>query len=86
MDILGELWKKRAKQRMLRAQRDRSQVLEDIKGIFIDDLSIEVNEKSPIIEQLVEIVHKLNEDVDGQDKLVEKGERKFENKVIENVA
>ena len=38
--------------------------LEDIKDIFVDALSIEVNDKAPIIEQLVKIVHKFNADID----------------------
>ena len=40
-------------------------MLEDIKGIFIDALDIEVNEKDPILDQLVHIVYKLNEDTQG---------------------
>ena len=42
---------------MLRVKRDRSKVLEDIKEIFMDDISIEVNKRAPIIEKLIEIVH-----------------------------
>lgn len=71
---------------MLRAKRDRRKVLKDIKEIFIDTLSIEVNDKVHIIDQLIDTVHKFNEDIDGQDKLLMKVERKFENKVLENVA
>ena len=60
--------------------------MEDVKEIFVDSLSIEVNEKFHIIYQLINIVHKFNEDTNGQDKLLMKVERKFENKVLENVA
>ena len=86
MDILGELWKKRAKQKMLRVERNRRKVLEDIKDIFLDTLSLEVNEKVPIIDQLINIVYKFNEDTNGKEKLLMKAERKFENKVLENIA
>ena len=86
MDILGELWKKRGKLQMLRAERYRSKVLEDIKVIYVDALSIEVNDKVPIIDQLINGVHKFNEDTDELEKLLMKYERKFENKVLENIA
>ena len=61
-----------AKQQMLRAKRDRSKVLEDIKEIFLDALSIEVNEKAPIIDQLIDIVHNFNEKIDGQENSLRK--------------
>ena len=86
MDILGELCKKREKLQMLRAERYRSKVLEDIKVIYVDSLSIEVNDKVPIIDQLINVFHKFNEDTDELDKLLMKSERKFENKVLENIA
>ena len=72
MDILGELWKKREKKWMLRAKRDRGKVLEDIKEIFVGALSIEVNDKVPIINQLIDMVHKFNKDTNGQEKLLMK--------------
>ena len=62
---------------MLRAERDIRKVLEDIKEIFVDALSIHVNEKSSTIDQLIDIVHKFNEDIDGKDKLLEKAKRKL---------
>ena len=40
-------------------------MFEHIKGIFVDALSIEVDEKKPILDQLVEIVHKFNEELSG---------------------
>ena len=49
-------------------------------------MQIEVNNKAPIIKQLVGIVHKFNKDIDGQEILLHRAERKFENKVLENVA
>ena len=40
----------------------------------------------PILYQLVEAIKKFNEDVNGQDKLVEKDEKKFHNKVLQHIA
>ena len=36
--------------------------------------------------QLEEAVHKFNEDTSGQEKLIEKAENKFDNKVLEHIA
>lgn len=45
MDTLGELWKRRERKKKLRAKRkQRNQVLEDIKGIFVEAPSIDVDE------------------------------------------
>ena len=85
MDILGELWKKRARQQKLKDEKRNNQVLKDIKGIFLDALSIEVNEKDSILDQLVHIIHKFNEDTNGQEKLIQKTKRKFEHRILENV-
>jgi len=60
-------------------------VLEDIKGIFIDTLTIEVDEKKAILGQL-DIVHKFNEDLNGQEKILQREERKFENNFFDKVA
>ena len=55
---------KRAKQQNLREEkRKKNQVLEDIKDIFVNALCIEVDSTQPILDQLVEVVHKLNEDL-----------------------
>lgn len=70
MDILGELWKKRARQQNLQAEKKRNQVLSDTKDIFIEALDIDVNEDEPIMDQLVDIVHKYNIDTDGQEKIL----------------
>ena len=37
------------------------------------------------MDQVFDIVHKFNKYLDGQEKLLQKVERKFENKVLENV-
>ena len=52
MDTMGEILKKRAKHQNLRVEKkNKNQVLEDIKNIFIDALSIEVDGKQPILDQ-----------------------------------
>ena len=87
MDTLGQIWKRRARLKNLREEKkNKNTVLEDIKGIFIDVLNIEVDEKKPILDQLVEIVHKYNEEVNGKDFFLQRAKRKFENKVLEKVA
>ena len=44
MNIMGELLQKRAEQQKLRKQKSReTQVLEDVKNIFVGALSIEVD-------------------------------------------
>ena len=69
---MGKLWKKRAKKQKLRIERDRRKVLEDIKDIFLDALSIEVNEKFLTIGNLCKIINKFNKDIDGQEKILKK--------------
>lgn len=44
MNTMGELLQKRAKQQKLREEkRKKTQVLEDLKDIFVNSLSIEVD-------------------------------------------
>ena len=57
-----------------------------IEDIFLDVLDIEINAKDSILDQIVDIVHKFNKDTQGQEKLLQKVERKFENNILENVA
>ena len=72
---------------MLREQkRKETQVLEDVKDIFVSALSIEVNSTQLILVQLIEVVQKLNEDLNGQENFLQRAQRKFENKVLEQVA
>ena len=87
INIISELLQKKAKQKKLREEKRReNQVLEDVKNILIDALSTEVDSTQPILVQLAEVVHKFNEDLNGQEKLLQRAERKFENKVLEQVA
>ena len=84
MNTMGELLKKRAKQKNLREEKKKeNQNFEDIKSIFADALSIGVYGTQPILNKLVEIIKKFNEHLNGQEKLVE---IKFENRVLEQVS
>ena len=68
MDTHGGLWRKGQDNKKLRAERkQKNQVLEDIKNIFVDTLSIEVDEKKPILYKLVESFHKFNKDTNGKE-------------------
>ena len=86
MNIMGELLKNRAKQQKLREEKNgENQVLEDVKNILVDALSIEVDNTQPILDQLAKVIHKFNKDLNGHDKLLQRVERKFENKLLEEV-
>ena len=51
MNIMGELLQKIAKQHKLREEKSKEiQVLEDVKNILVDALSIEVDSTQPILE------------------------------------
>ena len=87
IDNMGELLKKIDKKQRLREEKKKeNQVFEDIKIIFFDAPSIKVDSTQPILDQLVEIVHKFNEYLNGQEKLIQRVETKFENRVLEQVA
>ena len=61
-------------------------MFEDAKNILAYALSIEVDTSQPILAQLAEVVHKFNEDLNGQEELLQRVEKKFENEVLEIVA
>ena len=61
-------------------------MLEDAKNILADALSTKVDTSLPILVQLAKVVQKFNEDMNGKEKLLERAEIKFENKVLELVA
>ena len=71
MHIFGELLQKKERQQRLREERNKEfKILEDAKNILTQALSTEVESSQPILFQLVEAVHKFNEDLDGQEKLL----------------
>lgn len=87
MQTFGELQQKKAKQKILREERNKEfKIIEDEKNILVEALNIEVDTSQPILIQLAKVVHKFNEDVNGQDKLLQRAEKKFENKVLEHIA
>ena len=51
-----------------------------------ESLGIEVDTSQPILYHLAEAVQNYTEDLDGQDKLLQKVEKKFENKMLELIA
>ena len=60
MYTLGELLKKRAKQQKVRKENKKeNQILEGINKIFVDAMSIEVDRKQPILDQLAKIVQSI---------------------------
>ena len=87
MNIIGELLQKKDKKKKLREEKSgENQVLEDVKNILVDALSIEIDSTKPILDQLEKVVQKFNEDLNGQYKLPQRAKRKIENKVLEQVA
>ena len=53
---------------------------------MVEALGVDVDSTQHILLQLEEAVNKFNEDSLGQDKLMEKVEKKFDNKVLEHIA
>ena len=87
MQAFGELLQKKAKQKRLREERDKEfKIIEDAKNILAEAIGIEVDSSQPILYQLAEAVQKFNQDFDGQDKLLQKVEKKFENNLLDNIA
>ena len=74
-------------QKQLRSERDREyRIIENAKNIITDAIGVEVDSTQHILIQLEEAVQKFNEDCSGQEKLIEKDEKKFDNKVLEHIA
>ena len=58
---------------MLREERNKKfQVIEDAKNILAEALNIEVDTSQPILNQLAEVVQKFKDDLNGQEKLLQK--------------
>ena len=71
----------------MREERDREyKIIDDAKNILSEAIGIEVDTSQPIFLQLAEAIQKFNEDTSGQDKLIEKAKKKFDDKVIEHIA
>ena len=68
-------------------ERDREyKIINDAKNILIEIGGVEVDTSQHILLQLEEAVSKFHEDTNSHEKLIEKAERKFDNKVLEHIA
>ena len=77
----------KGKQQKLIEERDKEyKIIEDAKNILSEAIGIEIDSSQHILYQLVEVVQKFNEDTEGQDKLIEKAEKKFDSKVLEHIS
>ena len=54
--------------------------------ILTEVIGVQVDTSQHILFQLEEAIQKFNEDSSGQEKLIEKSEKKFDNKVLEHIA
>ena len=87
MRLISQLLEKKARKKQLRSKRDKEYtIIEDAKNIITEAIGVEVDSTQHILLQLEEAVHKFNEDSFGQDKLIEKAKKKFDDKVLEHIS
>ena len=87
MQKFGELLQMKDKKKRLREERYKEfQIIEDVKNILAKEINIEVETSQPILNQLAEAVQKFDEDMNGQDKLLQRTKNKLENKVLEYIS
>ncbi|GLJ28879.1 hypothetical protein SUGI_0569230 [Cryptomeria japonica] len=87
MRLISQLLEQKAKQKQLRSERDREfNIINGAKTILTDALGIKVDPSQHVLLQLEEAVNKFNEDSSGEEKLIERIEKKFDNKVLEHIA
>ena len=87
MRMFSQLLEQKARQKQLRHERDLEySIVESAKNIITEAIGVEVDSTQHILIQLEEAVHKFNEDTSGQEKLIERAEKKFDNKVLEHIA
>ena len=85
--MLSQLLEQKARQRQLRNERDREySIIENAKCIITEAIGVEVDSSQHILSQLEEAINKFNEDASGQEKLIERASKKFDNKVLEHIA
>ena len=79
MLILSELYARNANQAELWKKHRKKQVLFEIKNILLDTIIIDdLDENTPILDQLVYIVDKINElDINVHQKLMERAKRQY---------
>ena len=86
MRLTSQLLEKKARQKKLRSERDKEyRIIESAKNIITKSIGVEVDSTQHILIQLEEVVKKINEDSFGQEKLIEKVERKFDNNVVGHI-
>lgn len=87
MHIFGEILQKKAKQQRLREEKKKEfQIIKDAKNILPEALNIEVDTSQISLNWLAEVLQKFNNDLNGQEKLLQRVEKKFENKILELIA
>ncbi|GLJ40689.1 hypothetical protein SUGI_0840240 [Cryptomeria japonica] len=87
MRLISQMLEQKAKQKQLRSERDREfNIINGAKTILIDALGIKVDPSQHILLQLEEVVNRFNEDSSREEKLIERTEKKFDNKVLEHIA
>lgn len=87
MRLVSQLLEQKARQKQLRNERDNEyNIIESAKNIIIEAIGVDIDSSQHILLQLEEVVNKFNEDTSSQEKLIEKAERKFDNKVLEHIA
>ncbi|GLJ20075.1 hypothetical protein SUGI_0364220 [Cryptomeria japonica] len=87
MRLISQLLEQKEKQKQLRSERDREfNIINGAKTILTDALGIKVDPSQHILLQLEEAVNRFNEDSSGEEKLIERTKKKFDNKVLEHIA
>ncbi|GLJ41541.1 hypothetical protein SUGI_0859710 [Cryptomeria japonica] len=87
MRLIGQMLEQKEKQKQLRSERDREfNIINGAKTILTDALGIKVDPSQHILLQLEEAVNRFNEDSSGEERLIERTEKKFDNKVLEHIA
>ncbi|GLJ48001.1 hypothetical protein SUGI_1013710 [Cryptomeria japonica] len=87
MRLISQMLEQKAKQKQLISERDREfNIINGAKTILTDALGINVDPSQHILLQLEEAVNRFNEDSSGEEKLIERTEKKFDNKVLEHIA
>ncbi|GLJ22159.1 hypothetical protein SUGI_0416310 [Cryptomeria japonica] len=87
MRLISQMLEQKEKQKQLRSERDREfNIINGAKTILTDALGIKVDPSQHILLQLEEAVNRFNEDSSGEEKLIERTEKKFDNKVLEHIA
>ena len=88
MKTLQDLLARKKRKEELKREQKQKHVLHEIKDIFLENFDVEnLNEKAPIVPQLVQIIEKINgPNVDANENLMQWLETKFEKGVMEKLA